>query len=216
MKRLEFQYTSIAVLARTWLYKKGQIWRMVTAQLIHANFAHILFNMISFAQIGSKMETELHSTQNLWFLTVINLIAGMANVCIAYLLDFCTPLLPVNLPLLAKECSIGFSAVLFGAMVLDAYVLSGPQQVSFFNVMSISRKTLPWFLLVLVQVLVPHASWLGHLSGILAGYICYVLFDRLKLSDDRISWVESLGWSRWIVSRSSWVSTSTITTEPLL
>jgi hypothetical protein len=43
---------------------------------------------------------------------------------------------------------------------------------SVFGFFSVPAKLYPWVLLVLLQLLMPGISFLGHLGGILSGYLC--------------------------------------------
>jgi membrane associated rhomboid family serine protease len=71
--------------------------------------------------------------------------------------------------------SIGFSGVLFHLLVLEVYhpghSQSAFQQRSIYGLFHVSPKYYPWALLLAAQFLLPNVSFLGHVSGILAGYI---------------------------------------------
>lgn len=69
-----------------------------------------------------------------------------------------------------SSCAVGFSAVLFALK----YVLNhgSPSQSSIMGI-TLPTKYAAWAELILVSIMTPQASFIGHLSGILAG-ILYV------------------------------------------
>ena len=110
------------------------------------------------------------------------------------------------------ECSVGFSGVLFGLLVVDIR-LSGVERRrsqlptasvvpfsragfcefvlltlviwvavamlvvfvgvhSLFGLVEVPAAWYPWLLLILIQLIMPGISFLGHLGGLLAGYLC--------------------------------------------
>lgn len=82
-----------------------------------------------------------------------------------------------SLPLLGgvtgggSSCAVGFSGVIFGLVVVDVAASSGsapsaPRR-SVFGLFTVPAPLYPWLLLVLWQLLMPSASFVGHLSGVL-------------------------------------------------
>jgi len=65
--------------------------------------------------------------------------------------------------------SIGFSGILFHLLVLEVH--SSSQTRSLYGLFHLSPIFYPWALLLMIQVLLPNVSFLGHVSGILAGYV---------------------------------------------
>ena len=64
--------------------------------------------------------------------------------------------------------SLGFSGVIFQLSVLESN-LSPNRTRSVFGILKVSSRMYPWALLVVIQFVMPHISFLGHLSGILLG-----------------------------------------------
>ena len=60
---------------------------------------------------------------------------------------------------------MGFSGIVFGLIVVDNDV-SGVSQRSIFGIFVVPAKLYPWALLVFWQLLMPGASFLGHLCGV--------------------------------------------------
>eukprot|EP00887_Chlorella_sp_A99_P008208 scaffold12.g8208.t1 len=75
-----------------------------------------------------------------------------------------------------RSCAVGFSGVLFGLKVVLNWDLPGWSEV--YGV-ALPTKHICWAELLLVQVLVPSASFWGHLCGILAGLIYVAVLPRL-------------------------------------
>ena len=50
-----------------------------------------------------------------------------------------------------------------------------------FGFFSVPRRLAPWAELLIIQLLVPHASFLGHLSGIVAGFIYISTFNPFHM-----------------------------------
>lgn len=65
-----------------------------------------------------------------------------------------------------QQCAVGFSGVVFGLVVVDNQ-LSGAASRSILGFFTVPAKAYPWALVVFWQLLVPQASFLGHLAGVL-------------------------------------------------
>ena len=66
------------------------------------------------------------------------------------------------------SCAIGFSGVLFAMKTLTTYI-EPPSTTLLLGFIPVSSKWACWAELILIQVLVPHTSFTGHLAGILVG-----------------------------------------------
>ena len=136
--------------------------RLVLSALYHADDVHLIYNMLSFLWKGVQLESQLGSKAFALTLGQLLLLSQTSMVAVSKLLATFTPwTAPYN-----SECAIGFSAVIFALKtVLNS---SDP---SFSNVAGILLPTryMAWAELLLIQFLVPNASFVGHLSGILAG-----------------------------------------------
>lgn len=80
---------------------------------------------------------------------------GLSGVCLARRLG----------PGYLHSCAVGLSGVVFGLIVVDTAVSRAAQR-SIFGFFSVPAKLYPWALLLLWQLLMPGASFLGHLSGV--------------------------------------------------
>eukprot|EP01118_Nematostelium_gracile_P018078 TRINITY_DN7904_c0_g1_i3.p1 TRINITY_DN7904_c0_g1~~TRINITY_DN7904_c0_g1_i3.p1 ORF type:complete len:147 (+),score=12.57 TRINITY_DN7904_c0_g1_i3:49-489(+) len=103
------------------------------------------------------------------------------------------------------ECGVGFSGILFGLTVTQT--ASSNESRSLFGIVTVSSKIYPWVLLILIQLLLPGVSFLGHLSGILVGFIyLYHGFDWIQISPTLIVKFESHPFFRRILNREDYVS----------
>jgi membrane associated rhomboid family serine protease len=66
------------------------------------------------------------------------------------------------------HCAVGFSGVVFGLVVVDT-ALAGGSHRSIFGLFTVPAALYPWALLAFWQLLVPQASFLGHLAGVTVG-----------------------------------------------
>jgi membrane associated rhomboid family serine protease len=159
-----------------------QPWRLFTPAWFHGGLLHIAMNMSALTGMGPALERILGSLHTALLLLALatfgtllsdTLCLGAAGAGRA----------AVALGLLAPggaaarwlgswlyECSIGFSGVLFALLVLIVDAQGPGATQSLFGVVRLPARLYPWALLALLQVIMPHISFVGHLSGILAGH----------------------------------------------
>lgn len=84
---------------------------------------------------------------------------------------------------LMGQCAVGFSGVIFALKVLHSHYF--PVADSYiFGLFPIPSQYACWAELGLIQLLVPNASFIGHLSGILVGLL--YIKGPLKMLMDQI------------------------------
>jgi len=145
--------------------------RIILSSLIHVDDAHLCYNMISLCWKGINLEKYMGS-QTYLKLVVFSLVTSHTLVVLMALvlniLDFRGNISGYN------SCAVGFSAVIFSLK----YVWNSVSPLSTTNVMGINlpTKSAAWVELIVISLLTPNASFLGHLAGILAGvlYMRYV------------------------------------------
>ncbi|KAL0837365.1 hypothetical protein Bca101_089255 [Brassica carinata] len=151
------------------ILKHKDLKRFFLSAFYHLNEPHLVYNMMSLLWKGIKLETSMGSTQ---FASMVVTLLGMSQGV--------TLLLAKSLHVFFDyrrayfhEYSVGFSGVLFALkVVLNA---QAEDYSSVYGVL-VPTKYAAWAELVLVQMFVPRASFLGHLGGILAG----ILYMKMK------------------------------------
>ena len=125
----------------------------VLRSFYHGNPYHLLANMYTFIQLSS-LATTMPPTE--WLTLLLFLLVTSSLILF---------LIHTTLPT-TKRPTIGFSAVLFGLLVLV-------QRFTGDSLLSISKDNI---LEILPQFFVPGISFWGHLSGIISGLI-YLLIN---------------------------------------
>ncbi|XP_071702963.1 rhomboid-like protein 14, mitochondrial [Rutidosis leptorrhynchoides] len=150
------------------IVKYWDLKRFFLSAFYHLNESHLAYNMMSLLWKGIQLESTMGSNE---FASMIAALLGLSQGI--------TLLLAKSLMFFDyedayyHEYAAGFSGVLFAMkVVLNA------QSDSYSNVhgFTVPTKHAAWAELVLIQMLVPNVSFLGHLGGILAGLV----YLRLK------------------------------------
>lgn len=151
----------------------GEVSRVVASGFLHGDDIHLYHNMMSFLWKGYHLEHRFGPLRFALVITYLLLLSHILVVVVAIILDM-TDLVPGQ----SRRCSIGFSGVLFALKVLLNH--GSPAFTSVYGV-RVPTKYAAWLELVVIQFAVPRASFLGHMCGILAGYIFV-----LTCSDERV------------------------------
>ena len=136
--------------------------RILFSALFHADDMHLYFNMLSFLWKGKQLETKFGSNVYLLLLIALtvttNLLYIVINILLAEIVDYSY----------TYHCAVGFSGVVFALKVILAHFT--PNIMSdVMGIFSVPMRYASWLELVLISILVPKASFVGHLSGILVG-----------------------------------------------
>ncbi|XP_077988013.1 rhomboid-related protein 4-like [Glandiceps talaboti] len=157
---------SVCISAREVWYRSD--WsRLLLAPWFHASDMHLYFNMVSLLWKGISLERRLGSKYFAYMIAVFtvlssSLLVGL-NILAAEVLDDHSYI---------SSCAVGFSAVLFAIkMVTTHFLPPGTQWIM--GLIPVHSRIACWVELVVIQLLVPHASFTGHLAGILVG-LAYV------------------------------------------
>ncbi|KAG5186730.1 hypothetical protein JKP88DRAFT_309038 [Tribonema minus] len=137
--------------------------RLFGSALIHGDDLHLWYNMGSLLMKGVSLETTMGTPAFallvvfLWALShTLVVVVALASVYLGFDPGF-------------NSCMVGFSAVLFALKYVAAFrEPARPTPVGYFL---IDSRWASWAELILIQVVVPNASFLGHLCGILAGVL---------------------------------------------
>ncbi len=110
-----------------------EVWRFVTFQFLHANFDHLLFNMIGLFFFGGMVENYLGRTRYLAFYLVCGIFGAVMYVVLNLLGQLPgaenLPLLLINDP---TTHLVGASAGVFGVLLACAFIAPNAQILLFF------------------------------------------------------------------------------------
>lgn len=140
-----------------------QYYRLLSSAFFHSGALHILMNMMSLFYLGKTIESKLGTLVFIGLTIQFALLSNTLYVLTAYAMAYLTADMSWN-----NYCSVGFSGVLFAFLVIQTRI-SDAQTRSIFGVISVPTFIYPWVLLLLLQILMPNISFLGHLAGLLMG-----------------------------------------------
>ncbi|XP_012268772.1 rhomboid-related protein 4-like [Athalia rosae] len=149
-------------------------WRsFLLSNFEHGSDMHLYYNMVSLILKGSSLESKYGTSNFLLLLSVLCITCSGMYVALGYGLMHLTGDYGYY-----TACAIGFSAVLFALKVIGvSEERDGIHDVGGFKVPS---KIAVWVELILIHILVPNASFVGHLGGILTGCLyCYTYFGSI-------------------------------------
>jgi len=174
------------------------VYRFITSPFFHFGILHLLLNMVAFQPLGVYIETYMGTLQ--FFFLILEFCIGTNTL--QFLMAYGLALL--GMPQYRLQCTLGFSGVIFGLLVIDCTRRDlGRSVFGFFHVPS---KLYPWILLLVLQIIMPNISFLGHLAGILMGFLFVYGLDRYILpSKSFLHKMETSTIMNWIVMRRGYV-----------
>ncbi|XP_038549061.1 rhomboid-related protein 4-like isoform X1 [Micropterus salmoides] len=178
-----------ACVSLQYVYKDKDWRRLFLSPLHHVDDWHLYFNMVSFLWKGIRLERRLGGGWFLYLLSVFSLLTGLVYL----LLQAALTTLMKDSDLLAefidvsshsRECAVGFSGVLFALKVVTNHY--NPGGVTFVLNIRVSNRFASWVELVMIYLIAPGTSLIGHLAGILVGLLYTVgpLETIMKTSAD--------------------------------
>eukprot|EP00026_Physarum_polycephalum_P016330 Phypoly_transcript_17210.p1 GENE.Phypoly_transcript_17210~~Phypoly_transcript_17210.p1 ORF type:complete len:266 (+),score=22.20 Phypoly_transcript_17210:26-799(+) len=148
---------------------KKEYWRGITSSFSHSGIIHLAFNMTSLW--GCRYLEWQHGSVQYLAYTVVLLVLSLVGMVLAY--HFLIYYFQKEQYL--RQFSVGYSCVVFGLMTIAAQ--QNAESVIFLG-FPIRLSFLPFASLILTSLIVPHASFIGHLCGIIVGYfISWGFFD---------------------------------------
>ncbi|KAJ3040863.1 hypothetical protein HDV00_010323 [Rhizophlyctis rosea] len=179
------------------------IYRTNAATFLHANPFHLVVNVIAFLTVAPRIEKAHGTLQTLQMAFLLPSITAIPHSLIAVIADF------IMKPRTAtggyvSECTVGLSGLIFAFITIDVHERPSPRTI--FGMMTIPSQITPWVLLIVAQLIFQNASFLGHLSGILAGLIFLSGYiNRLRLSSSLASRVEHSAAGNVLAQRRSFI-----------
>lgn len=147
---------------------KNKDWRsFIASNFEHGSDMHLYYNMISFILKGGYLEPKYYSINFGILIGILSLGCSTMYVGLSYGLMQMTADWSYY-----TTCAIGFSAVLFALKVI--VICEERDRLHDVGGFRVPSKIAVWVELILIHILVPNASFVGHLGGILVGCIyCY-------------------------------------------
>ncbi|KAI1100435.1 Gaa1-like protein [Jackrogersella minutella] len=157
------------------------MYRVNTFPLIHINFFHALFNILSLAPLLERFETEFGT------LTSLALFFGPLTTIPAFVYVFIEKfILRGNTPVMGASIWV---FLLLGMEAIRTYK-TNPYLV--IGTHHVPTWTTPLMLVLIIEALVPSTSFVGHLCGVGTGYLFglgYLKF--LSPPEKALRWIES-------------------------
>ncbi|KAK0724812.1 rhomboid protein 2 [Lasiosphaeris hirsuta] len=157
------------------------LYRLNTFPFIHLNIFHALMNALALAPLLERFESE-HGT-----LTSLALFFGPLTTIPAFIYLFVEKFI-----LRSNTTVMGASMwvfLLLGIEAIRTYRVNPYFVISTYN---IPTWTSPLALLVVIAALVPSSSFLGHLSGLVVGYICGLGYLKFLAPPEKVlRWIEA-------------------------
>ncbi|KAH7436242.1 hypothetical protein KP509_05G009900 [Ceratopteris richardii] len=144
-----------------------QHWRIITSAFSHISILHLVFNMNALwslgvieqlKNVGLGVEFYLHYT------LVLIILSGFLVLSLYHLLIH-----RFKFEYYRRVTAVGYSCVVFGWMTILS-VKQPSSKLDLFGVLSLPISFAPFESLVFTSIIVPQASFLGHLAGIIVGY----------------------------------------------
>lgn len=136
LPRLEY----VTLCPRLVLYQ-GEVHRMLTSSLYHANWMHIGMNLLSTAAVGGILEKRLGTMRMFATILISLLVTPLLYISAALFLD-----LALGSKELMNKHAVGFSGIIFQLSVLECNL--GPQDANrtLFGMFQVPAYLYPWAL----------------------------------------------------------------------
>ncbi len=150
--------------------------RTLGSPFFHAGDLHLMYNMGVLFMRGSTMEnsegSQLYAIMVMQVLILSQVLTILASVVLAKFTD---------MEELYHDCIVGFSGVLFALKHIKNQ--RNPDQMERILSFRIPSRYAVWAELLLLRLVAPNSSFLGHLCGILAG----VLYENVQFLRETLS-----------------------------
>lgn len=145
---------------------KGEIWQLVTYSLLHANFSHLFFNMLTLWFIGAYLERDWGSRRFIECYTFCVVGAALVTIAVSY-----THFLGMN----EHAGTVGASGGIFGLLMAFGILYADQEMFLFPLPFRIKAKYLVgiWVVVAIVAVVEPAngIAVFTHLGGLLCGFL---------------------------------------------
>lgn len=148
----------LGAIERNAIHTKHQYWRLVTANFVHVDFLHYLFNMMFLIDLGSTLESHISCY------VILMVLSGLFSTGLTYLYDQ-----------KKKRNHLTFGASGFGFGILGFFA----GLLLFTNTIDVNYMR-PFISMIVLNLIYtfsqPHISKTGHLGGFVAGLLVSILW----------------------------------------
>jgi membrane associated rhomboid family serine protease len=156
---------------------KGEIWQLVTYSLLHANFSHLFFNMLTLWFIGGYLEGDWGSRRFIECYTFCVIGAALVTIAVSY-----THFLGMT----PFTGTVGASGGIFGLLMAFGILYADQEMGWFLLPFRIKAKYLVgiWVIVAIVAVFEPagEVAVFTHIGGLLFGFLWVKLMPRRGMS----------------------------------
>lgn len=150
---------------------RGQVWRLITPVMLHANLTHLLFNIFFQLRMGFGMEKQFGREK----MMLIYFACGLFGNLMSASMD------PFKLAVGASTAGFGLIGVWLAEIALSWDVL-GPAR----------ERTIIWIAFMLISVttmssMTPNMDLVGHFGGALGGFLLSIVISDMR-DQDRPEW----------------------------
>lgn len=181
-----------------------ELWRSFSGATAHFEPLHLGFNMMSLYSLGMELEENFGSVN--FFLYNVSLIVLTTAVMMGLTW---LRIRHTGNTALSETSTVGFSGVLFAWMVVASLERSNTCPVPFlpdmcfdtYNVLGLKFNFGPLVQLGIAQFIMPRVSFVGHLAGIICGFLVHWSLVPLSLFGPQILIPASFLAHLWIVQK---------------
>lgn len=145
----------------------GHYWRIITSAFSHISVLHLVFNMSALWSLG-VVEQLGHMGLGLQFYLHYTLVLVVLSGALV-LGSYHILIQKFKLEYFRRVTAVGYSCVVFGWMTILS-VKQPSSKLELFGFLSLPISFAPFESLIFTSIIVPQASFIGHLSGIIVGY----------------------------------------------
>ena len=161
-----FEALQVGALHPLWVIEGNQYYRLLTANILHYGFMHMFLNCYSLYTIGTMMGLEQTlKTKRYLFVIVISMLFTTGVPCLLYRM----------FAIGGTSVMAGLSGVVFGLIgAMSALALYYKGQ--FLQVFKQIYQSV--IAMLIISVIVPSISLVGHVAGMLGGFIAVLIIIK--------------------------------------
>ena len=157
---------------------RGKVWQVVTYSLLHANFGHLFFNMLTLWFIGAYLERDWGPRRFIECYAFCVVGAALVTIGVSY-----TRFLGMD----PAQGTVGASGGIFGLLMAFGILYADQEMFIFPLPFSIKAKYLVgiWIVVAIIAIFDPSQSGVAnfaHLGGLLFGFLFVKFLPRRGLS----------------------------------